>query len=107
MKKAAYILFLFISFAVFDFGVRAQSNADVYEDISRAIRSGDSRQIASLFGSSIDLTLLNQEDVYSKAQAELMIKDFFLKNPPKTFTIVHKGSSKEGTLFAVGNLAST
>ena len=98
MKKITCILFLFIGLGSF---------ADTYDDISKAIGAGDAKQIASLFGSSIDLTLLNQEDIYSKAQAELMIKDFFLKNPPKSFSIVHKGSSKEGTLFAVGNLTST
>jgi len=80
---------------------------DIYDEISNAIRSGDSRQIALYFGNSIDLTLVNQEDVYSKAQAEQIIKDFLSKNTPKSFTIIHKGSSKEGTLYAVGTLVTT
>jgi hypothetical protein len=81
--------------------------SDIYEDVSRAVRSADAKQLASYFGSSVDLTLVNQEDVYSKAQAELLIKDFFDKNSPKSFEIVHKGSSREGTLFAVGSLVSS
>jgi len=81
--------------------------ADVYDELADAIRGGDAHKIAAYFDSKIELALSNQEDVYSKAQAELLVKDFFAKNPPKSFSLVHKGSSKEGTLFAVGTLAST
>ncbi len=98
MKKACVVLFLLFGITVY---------ADVYDDIAIAIRTGDSKQIASWFSNNVDLTLNNQEDVYSKAQAELLLKDFFSKNPPKSFNVVHKGSSKEGTLFAVGNLNSS
>ncbi len=77
---------------------------DTYDEIASAIRSGDAKQVATYFNPKVDLTIANQEDMYSKAQAELLVKDFFSKNQPKTFTLVHKGSSKEGTLFAVGTL---
>jgi len=80
---------------------------DLYEDVSSAIRSGNSKQIASYFGSTVDLTILSQEEVYSKTQAELVLRDFFSKNPPKSFSILHKGSSKEGTLYAIGNMTTT
>lgn len=83
------------------------ARADIYDDLAVAIRAGDTRQIASHFDSKVDLALSNVEDVYSKAQAELLIKDFFSRNPPKSFNLVHKGSSKEGTLFAVGTLICT
>ncbi len=79
---------------------------DIYDDIANSIRSGDPKQIAFYFSNTVDLTILNQEEVYSKAQAELIVKDFLTKNSPKTFTILHKGSSKEGTLYAIGNLVS-
>jgi hypothetical protein len=81
--------------------------ADVYEDIGSTIRSGDAKQLAAYFENTIDLTVLNQENVYSKAQAEFVIKDFFTKNPPKSFTILHKGSSPEGTQYAIGTLVTT
>ncbi len=79
---------------------------DIYDDIANSIRSGDPKQIAFYFSNTVDLTILNQEEVYSKAQAELIVKDFLNKNSPKTFTILHKGSSKEGTLYAIGNLVT-
>ena len=75
---------------------------DVYDEVSSAIRSGDSKLIAAFFGTTVDLTILTQEDVYSKAQAELILKDFFAKNPIKSFSIIHKGNSKNGDQFAIG-----
>lgn len=94
---------LFVLFLLLTGSIKAM---DIYDEIANAIRSGDSKQIAIFFSSSIDLTIMNQEDVYSKAQAELIVKDFLIKNTPKTFTILHKGSSKEGTLYAIGNLVA-
>jgi hypothetical protein len=81
--------------------------ADIYDELADAIRAGDAHHIAGFFDAKVNLALSNQEDVYSKAQAELLIRDFFSKNPVKSFTLVHKGSSKEGSLFAVGTLNST
>jgi len=83
------------------------ASADIYDEIADAIRAGDAHHIAGYFDAKVNLALSNQEDVYSKAQAELLIKDFFSKNPSKSFTLVHKGSSKEGSLFAVGTLTCT
>jgi hypothetical protein len=91
--------FLLISLSIFAL--------DIYEDIANAIRSGDAKQLAGFFDNTIDLSIIDQENVYSKAQAEFVIKDFFSKNPPKAFTIIHKGSSPEGTQYAIGNLITT
>ncbi len=77
---------------------------DVYDDIANAIRSGDSKQLSTFFGTTIDLTVIDKENVFSKAQAEFVLKDFFSKNPPKSFSILHKGSSPDGTQYAIGNL---
>lgn len=99
MRKIKFII-LFLLAAV-------TVKAEVYDDIASAIRSGDAKQVAAYFSSSIDLAVLSQEDVYSKAQGEFMVKDFFSKNPPKSFTIVHKGSSKDGILFMVGTYVSS
>ena len=100
MKSIRLIAVLFLVFC------SAAWALDIYDEVAIAIRSGDSRQLATYFGSSVDLTVMNQEDVYSKAQAELIVKDFFARNPPKSFTLLHKGSSKEGTVYGIGNLQS-
>ena len=93
------LLLLLISSSVFA--------ADIYDEIANSIRTGDAKQLAVYFSNSIDLTIMDKENVYSKAQAEFILKDFFSKNPPKSFNILHKGSSPEGTQYAIGNLVTT
>lgn len=78
------------------------ATADITEDVSTAIRSGNAAQVARYFAANVDLKIVGKEDVYSKAQAELILKDFFSKNPVKSFTIMHKGTSKNGDQFAIG-----
>jgi hypothetical protein len=81
--------------------------ADIFDNISSAIRTGDAKQLSRYFNANVDLTILSQEEVYSKAQAEQIVKDFFTKNTPKTFTIIHTGLSKEGSKYAIGNLVTS
>ena len=80
------------------------SFVDVYDDISNAINAGNSRQLVTFIGSNIDMTIGSQEAVYSKIQAEQILRDFFNSNPPKSFTLLHKGASKEGNIYMIGSL---
>lgn len=82
------------------------SMPDIFSDIANAIRSGEAKAISRFFGTSINLTIVNQEDLYSKAQAEQVLRDFFAKNTPRSFNIIHKGVSKEGAKFAIGTLTT-
>ncbi len=77
---------------------------DIFGDIANAIRSGEAKAITRYCGNTINLTIINQEDQYSKAQAEQVLRDFFLKNTPRSFNIIHKGVSKEGAKFAIGTM---
>jgi len=83
------------------------ASLDIYSDIADAIRSGDARAVSRYFSSTVDLTILRQEEVYSKAQAEQVLRDFFSKNAPRSFNLIHKGVSKEGAKYAIGNLITT
>ena len=79
---------------------------DVVDDIAIAIRSGNAKELSKYFNTNIDLNIPGNEGVYSKAQAELILKDFFSKHPLKSFSIVHQGSSKDGARYAIGNLVT-
>ena len=80
---------------------------DISNDIAVAIRNGNSKDLAKFFNTSIDLTVPGNEETFSKAQAELIVKDFFQKNPPKTFTINHQGSSNDGSKYSIGTYVSS
>ncbi len=82
--------------------LHVRATGDIFDELAVFIKNGDARQISRYFGSSVDLTILSVEDVFSKAQAEQVLKDFFSKNPAKSFTIIHKGLSKEGSKYAIG-----
>ncbi len=67
--------------------------ADIAEELANDFRHGNSKEIAKSFGTSIELIIIDQEDVYNRAQAEQILKDFFLKNPPTKSSIIHKLSN--------------
>ena len=75
---------------------------DIPEGITAAIKSGNSRELAKYFDTNIELVILDKEDVYSRTQAELILKDFFSKHKPTNFTIIHRGG--EGAKYAIGTL---
>ncbi len=55
------------------------------------------------FDDNIELTLPDKSDNYSKAQAQLIVKDFFSNNGVKGFELKHKGDSPGGH-FCIGTL---
>ena len=86
--------------------VTTYASLDIFDDISNSLRSGDAKAVSRFFGNTVDLTIINQEEVYSKMQAEQILRDFFSKNTPRSFTIIHQGLSKEGARYAIGNLTT-
>lgn len=80
---------------------------DVIDDIAGAIRTGNPKSISSYFIENVDLKVIDQEDVYSKQQAEMILKNFFTKHPVKTFLIAHKSVEKNGSQYIIGTLETT
>lgn len=66
---------------------------DIADELATNFRQGNTKEIAKSFASSIELIIIDQEDVYNRAQAEQILKDFFLKNPPNKASIIHKLSN--------------
>jgi len=76
---------------------------DIPPKIFDAMKVGNAIEIAKYFNSSVELVILDKEDVYSKQQAEQILKGFFDKNKTKSFSLLHQGG-KEGAQYAIGNL---
>ena len=77
------LILIITTLLITSFNSMAQNNG--IDVISVAIKSGNAKEISKHFDSSISLKILNKEDVYSKAQAEIIIKDFIMKNPIKNY----------------------
>ena len=80
--------------------------AQDFNKISMAIQSGNSRELAKMLDNNIEITILDEEASYSKAQAEMVLESFFDKNKPQSFQIIHKGSSNEGSKYGIGKLVT-
>jgi len=101
MKTRSLIIIFLLSFTV------SVCSADVIDDIAAALRSGNPKNISNYFIENIDLKIIKQEDVYSKKQAEMILKDFFGKHLVKSFTIAHKSEAKNGSQYVIGTLETS
>jgi len=81
---------------------RAQG-ADQLSAVRSAIASGSSRGLAQFLAPSVEVGFDGDKQSYSATQTELVMKNFFAKNPPASFDIVHQGASNEGIPYAIGH----
>ena len=72
-----------------------------------ALRSGNSSQLSGYFDDNVELTLPDKSDSYSKAQAQLIVKDFFNNNGVQGFDLKHKGGDTQGAHFCIGTLKTS
>ncbi|MDD4148972.1 MAG: DUF4783 domain-containing protein [Bacteroidales bacterium] len=84
-------------------GLSALPIFDIPPKIFDSMKVGNAIELSKHFNSSVELVILDKEDVYSKQQAEQILKSFFDKNKSKSFTLLHQGG-KEGAQYAIGNL---
>ena len=73
------------------------------DGVISALRSGDAAELSRYFDDNVELTLPVKSDSYSKAQAQVIVKDFFTTNGVKTFDLKHKGDSPGGH-YCIGTL---
>ncbi len=77
--------------------------AKIPDDISKGLKTGNANLLSKSFNSNIELVVLDNENVYSKAHAKQVLIDFFKKYPPTEFEIIHDGG-KEHSMYAIGKL---
>ncbi len=99
--KRFWILIL-LGFFTFN-QVNAQNN--IIDDISLGFANSDQQTIAKYIGNKVEINLFDLSGVYSKAQAEMVLKDFFDKYEVQSFQLFNKSNANGGlSKFAIGNL---
>jgi hypothetical protein len=88
LKSLVSLIVLFLHFQPPTF-----IQADIADELAYNFKHGNAKEIAKSFGTSVELLIIEQEDVYNRAQAEQILRDFFLKNPPTRSSIIHKLSN--------------
>jgi len=99
MRNLLIGVFLFI-------GLTA-SKLPISDDLSAAFKNGDANKIATHFTDPVDLSIPDNEGVFSKTQATQILKTFFSKNKPSNFKVVHNGNSKNNSHYSIGNLTTS
>lgn len=82
------------------------ASAQVPNDIILSFETGDSKLLSGFFNQNVELVVMDNDNVYSKAQAEQIVNNFFNSFPPlkeNAFSIIHN-SGKEGAKSVIGRL---
>lgn len=99
--KLIFSIFLWLSSP--DLAVKMENSID---PIVSAIGSGSSSELARFFDSSISMNVNGQQGEYSKNQAEIVLKDFFKKNPSRGFSLVFQNENPGSLSTYIGEYSS-
>jgi hypothetical protein len=107
MKKVS-MLVLFSMLLVFAAPAETMLPASpgVVESIAAAIKGANSGELAKYFSNTLEIMIPGKEGTYSKNQAEMIMKDFFVRNPVSSFVTNQLGSSNGGAQFMIGTYKS-
>ena len=88
----------------FTMAVGFASVNDVIDDITSSVRSGNTKELSKYFSSTVSMTLMNDEGIYSRVQAEIILRDFFSRNTPTGVKIAHRLDSNPNFKYVVLSL---
>jgi|SRR5215469_1495833 len=104
MKKISFTLATFFSLAAIAISILSfTSQSSNLDEVIGAIKGGNASGMSKYMDENVEITLPDKSNNYSKAQAVLVLKDFFDNNVVKTFDVKHKGDQNGGQ-FCVGTL---
>jgi len=101
IKRLLFTLFFISGFIIFSNQLQAQ----VPDEIVQSFKTGDSKTLSGYFNENVEMVVLENDNVYSKAQAQQIVSKFFNNNSPENFNVIHQGG-KEGAQYVIGNLVT-
>jgi hypothetical protein len=96
----------FLLSVVFAAGFMVTQAQTALDDIGAGIRSGNVNTISRYFDESVTVKIAGSQSTYSSSQAEMILREFFGKNNPKSFEIEHTGGGNTSK-YAIGSLVTT
>lgn len=79
--------------------------AQIPDEVILSLKSGNAKTLSEYFNQNVELVVPENDNVYSKAQAQLIVNDFFSTHSPQGFSVIHQGG-KEGAQYVIGNLST-
>ncbi len=86
-------------------GFSFPAQAQIPNEIILSLKNGNSKVLSGYFNQNVELVVLDNDNVYSKAQAQQIISDFFSRYSPESFTVKHQ-NEKAGAKYLIGNLVT-
>ena len=94
------------SFCIFLF-IIGTTLSSAQADLGTALSKGDIPGIAVYLGEKVELTIGQKEEVLSKAQAQVRLREFYAGHTPKAFKMMHSGNSKSNdSNYQIGELTT-
>ena len=81
--------------------------ADKIDNVATLIGQGNTTEIVKLCASTVEVTIKDQENTYSKRQVLDVLNKFFIQNKPQHVKLLHKVNSSQKYLFGVIILSSS
>jgi len=75
--------------------------ADPIDKIASLVRQGNIPELSKLFADNVELSVLGDENIYSRLQTEQILNKFFSQNKPKAIKLLHKVNSNPNYGFGV------
>lgn len=100
------LLLLTLIFLLTGISAKAQPG-DAVDAIAGHLKAADAAKVATYFASAVEFTINSDEGTYSRAQAEQVIRDFFLNHRPVTVKIIHRLNSNPNFRLAVLSLSTS
>jgi hypothetical protein len=105
MKRVRYIA-LMILLLQWSSAVFAQRGRSPVNDIMTALRTNRVEELGRYFDSFVPVTINNNQGNYSRNQAELVLRDFFDRNPPKDFKVMDLGSPEGTSQYGIATFST-
>lgn len=80
-----------------------QAAAQQNSAAENALAQGNAAALAELFNSTVEIRILDEENVYAKQQAAVVLDSFFRKNTPSDFSVQHR-NNRDNNSFIIGTL---
>ena len=75
------------------------------DEMVKALKEGNAAEIARYFDNTVEITLPDKSNSYSKSQGEVVLRDFFINNRVDGSSFLYIGANT-GPLFCLGLLVT-
>ena len=105
IKKIRFQIFLLCSVVAVSANTLPEK---IPNDIIVALQTGNAKLLSGYFNQNVELVVLNNDNVYSKAQAQQIVNNFFSNFTPveeNAFSVIHD-SGKADAKYVIGKLVT-